>query len=713
MANSMKVISNLSDSSSSSMRLIQRLVYIFNVFIVSTLTSTVAYAAGAPVADESALDSVVVTSNRQQTTGTTDSASEGTVTAKQLKLRPLLRSAEVMEAVPGMIVTQHSGDGKANQYFLRGFNLDHGSDFSTSVNGMPINMVTHGHGQGYMDLNFLIPEIINSLNYRKGVYAAEDGDFTTTGSSRINYSRNLESPFIDFNFGENGYKRLITAGSQALGDGNLMAALELVGNDGPWDQPENLAKKNAVITYSSGTASDGYAITAMAYKSDWIATEQVPERAINSGEIGRYGTLAATDGGKTHRYSLSGEWGRTDESGGWKVNTYVVDYALNLFSTPSGLLDGQHEQADDRLTWGGQIIRNQYVNWGGKSTVFNSGLQLRQDNISNLGLYQTTNRIRDNVVREDKVYESSLGLYSTANTQWNQWLRTNIGLRWDTLKADINTKSGTFNLNNGGDAVAHQLSPKLGLALGPFGKTEYFANWGHGYHSNDARGATAKTNVNDGTPVDSIPLIVKATGSELGIRTEFLPNWHSSLTLWQLALDSELVYIGDSGVTEPKGGSHRHGLEWSNYYSHDGLILDADVALSNARFDESNNGGKHIPNAIPVTASFAATFDKGYDWFGGVRVRYLGAYPLDEAGNEKSSAFWTTNLKLGYRYDKKIQFSLDVLNAFNSQANDIEYSGASCTALEGAGCGGGDGIDGRLLHPLEPRSLRFGVRINI
>jgi outer membrane receptor protein involved in Fe transport len=670
------------------------------------------YAAGVPVFDEVTLESVVVTGNGQDLTGLADTASEGTVTAKQLKSRPLLRPAEVMEAVPGMIVTQHSGDGKANQYFLRGFNLDHGSDFATYINGMPVNNVTHAHGQGYMDLNFLIPELVSSLRYRKGVYSAEDGDFAVTGSSRIDYVRNLASPFVDFSVGEYGYKRILGAGSQQLGNGILLGALEAVGNDGPWDTPENLKKRNGVLRYSSGNSHDGYAITGMAYEADWTATEQVPERAIASGEIGRYGTLSPTDGGKTHRYSLSGEWGRTDEQGSWKANAYITDYALNLFSTPSGVLDGQHEQADKRITWGGQLVSNHLLHLAGKPTTLITGLEFRQDRISQLGLYQTDNRERVETTRDDEVRETALGLYTSANTQWNDWIRTNLGLRWNTFHANVENKKGVLNINNDGNASEQLLTPKLGLVLGPFGKTEYYANWGQGFHSNDARGTTATTNISDGSSAERVPFIAKATGSEVGVRTQLLPHWYSSLTFWQMELDSELVYIGDSGVTEPKGGSRRYGAEWSNYYSYDGLILDADVALSHARFTESSGGGKHIPNAIPVTASIAATWDQGNAWFGGLRVRYLGAYPLEETGKEKSSSFWTTNLKLGYRFDKRVQLSLDVLNIFNSRANDIEYFGASCTNSEGAACGGGEGKDGRLIHPLEPRTVRLGLRIN-
>lgn len=680
--------------------------------LLAQLFSITANAAGLPTSDEITLDKVLVSGNQHDLTGVADNASEGTVTAKQLANRPLLRPAEVMEAIPGMMVTQHSGDGKANQYFLRGFNLDHGSDFATYVNGMPVNNVTHAHGQGYTDLNFLIPELISNLRYRKGVYAAEDGDLAVAGSAHIDYLRSLPNNQLNFSMGENGYKRALAIGSYNVEDYSILGAIELSANDGPWVQPEGLGKQNAVLRLSTGTVADGYSLTAMAYHADWTATEQVPQRAIDSGEISRYGTLAPTDGGKTHRYSLSAQWGKTDDFGSWKANAYWVNYGLNLFSTPSGLLDGQHEQADRRNTWGGQVSRSAILPW---STLLTIGTQLRQDNIGQLGLYQTIDRQRVTTTRQDKVNETGLGLYADANTQWLPWLRTTAGLRWDTIQVQVTPTAGVFNANNGGDGRADQLSPKLGLVLGPFKRTEFYANWGYGFHSNDARGSVAKTNVNDGSALNgNTPLIAKAKGSEVGIRTQPLSGWFSSLSLWQMDLASELVYIGDSGVTEPKGGSNRYGLEWSNYYSNnDGWILDADVALSHARFNQVSNGGTYVPNAIPITTSLAATYDVGGAWYSGLRMRYIGSYALEETNTEKSSAFWTTNLKLGYRYDKKLQFTVDVLNLFDSKANDIEYFGASCSNSEGASCGGGNGIDGRLVHPLEPRTLRVGMTVNL
>ena len=674
------------------------------------------HAAGVPTLQE-----VTVSSGAHELTGVADSATEGTVSARQLANRPLLRPAEVLEAVPGMVVTQHSGDGKANQYFLRGFNLDHGSDFATHLMGMPVNMVSHGHGQGYMDLNFLMPELVGNLKYRKGVYATEDGDFSTTGSSRIEYRRQLDQRFVDLSIGQNNYRRLLAVGGESYGEINVRGAIEVLGNDGPWNQPENLKKYNGVLRLTSGTATNGFSITGMAYQGEWKATEHVPERAITSGEIGRFGALSPNDGGKTHRYSLSGDWAKTDARGARKINLYVIDYGLNLFSAPSGYISGpqgdQHEQADERSVWGGQASRSWFLGAAWKDTELTAGLQLRHDRISSVGLYTTENRLRTSTVREDRIRETAIAAYADARTQWNDWLRTRLGLRRDQIFARAIALGGQYNADNGGSVDAGQTSPKLGVVVGPFtllGQTEFYANWGHGFHSNDARGATARSNPQDGSAATAVPLIVKAEGSELGMRAAPLPGWNSSLSLWQMALASELVFIGDAGVTEPKGASRRHGVEWSNFITlAEGIIIDADLAWSQARFNAPNpdNGGRHVPNAIPFTASLAFTADRGGPWFGGLRLRYLGAYALEETGTQKSSAFWMANLKAGYRMSPALQLTLDVLNLFVKKANDSEYWGGACTRSEtlGGSCAGG--IDGKLTHPLEPRTLRVGLRI--
>jgi len=647
--------------------------------------------------------------------GAADSASEGRILAERLVNRPLLRPAELLEAMPGMIVTQHSGDGKANQYFLRGFNLDHGSDFATMVLGMPVNMASHAHGQGYMDLNFLMPELVSSLQYRKGTFAAEDGDFVTTGSARIDYLRSLPAPFVEAGVGPYGHGRALAAGSSKLGGWELLGAFEASRYDGPWEQPEGLRRNNAVLRLSHGDADNGLALTAMAYRAHWRASEHVPERAIQNGEIGRFGSLLANDGGVTHRNSLAIEWARSADKQDWRASAYVIDYGLNLFSGPSGFINGpdgdQHEQADHRLLWGG-LLKHSFSPRA--DTEVSWGLQWRHDRIKQLGLYDTVDRRRTHTVREDQVDQDAVGLFAEARTQWSPWLRSSVGLRWDSLRTSNTAIAGEFNLDNGGRASKSQVSPKLGLIARVNRDTELYAHWGRGFRSNDVRGATSVLNPADGSAADRLPLLARTQSSELGLRVRPAAGWNSSVTLWQAKLASELVFVGDAGVTEARGASRRMGIEWSNDFAPmNWLLIDADLALSRARFVEAENGGRHVPNAIPMSASLSASVTPSGPWSGGLKLRYLGAYVLEEAGHEKSHANWTANLKVGYAISPKLQLSLDVLNLFDRRANDIEYWGTSCTRAEGPGCNSGDGkagIEGRLIHPMEPRMLRVSLR---
>src|SRR5205085_11509164 len=251
------------------------------------------------------LSPVQINGNYQNAIGTTDAASRGSVTAKLIESRPTLRPAEVLEFVPGVIVTQHSGDGKANQYFLRGFNLDHGTDFATFVDGMPVNMPSHAHGHGYSDLNWLIPELVDRLRYRKGPYFAEEGDFSSAGSARIDLFDALPRGVASVTLGQDRYARALIARTSSVASGRLTYALEAAHNDGPWEHPEKFHRTNGVVRYAFGDDANRSSITAMGYSAGWNATDQVPQRAVDAGVVGRFGAIDPSDGGRTERYSLS------------------------------------------------------------------------------------------------------------------------------------------------------------------------------------------------------------------------------------------------------------------------------------------------------------------------------------------------------------------------------------------------------------------------
>jgi outer membrane receptor protein involved in Fe transport len=660
------------------------------------------------------LETVEVHAGGAKLIGVAESASEGTVTAKQLAVRPLLRPAEVLEAVPGLIVSQHSGDGKANQYYLRGFNLDHGTDFATWLTGMPVNMPTHAHGQGYTDLNFLIPELVATVRYRKGPYRAEEGDFSAAGAAHIDYRRSLPEGFVQAEAGPHQYTRLLAAGSRPLAEGGpvLLGAVEAAYNNGPWVEHENLRKLNAVLRLSAGTTSNGWSATAMAYQSAWTATDQVPRRAIDAGLIDRFGSLDPTSGGKTARASLSAEWASSDAAGQSRGSAYFIDYRLDLFSNFTYALDNpvrgdQFEQADRRQVLGAAASRTWFADWGGRATELVVGSQFRHDHIGQVGLFLTEARQRYGTVRDDSIDQTSLGLFGEARVQWLDMLRTTVGLRADQYRFDVSSDTPA----NSGEAAALIVTPRLGVVLGPWAQTEVYANYGHGFHSNDARGTTIRVNpdmrsADYGGVVDRVRPLVRARGSEIGLRSAPAADWLTSLAVWRLDVASELLFIGDAGITEASRPSRRQGVEWGNSWTPvAGVTVDADVAMSTARFRDAEAAGSRIPGAIGRVASLGATLDRAGRWFGGLRVRYFGSRPLIEDNSVRSASSTLTNLKVGYRVDRHITLSLEVLNLFNRTFSDIDYYYESQLKTEMAP------VADFHSHPSEPRSLRLAVRM--
>ncbi|MBQ0930510.1 TonB-dependent receptor [Ideonella alba] len=647
--------------------------------------------------------------------GSSDAASEGVIRAELLKSRPAQRPGEVLEFVPGVIVTQHSGDGKANQYFLRGFNLDHGTDFATTVSGMPVNMPTHGHGQGYSDLNFLIPELVDRITYRKGPYFATHGDFASAGAADIAYRMRLDAPFVQLTLGEHGYRSAVGGGSTELApDTTLLGVVEGMVNDGPWTVPENLRRRNGVLSLSQGSRAQGWSASAMAYDARWTSTDQVPQRLIDAGTyqgrpFGAYDSLDPSDGGSTSRASLSGEWHRTDDAGETRVSAYAMRYRLKLFSNFTYALErpatgDQFSQQDARSVYGLRAARA----WQLSDTLrIELGAQLRHDRIR-VGLFDTQARRILATTREDDVVQTQAALYAQAAWQATPWLKAIAGLRADHARFRVDSLKGdAIAAANSGRASDQQLSPKLSLVLGPWAKTELFVNAGRGLHSNDARGTTAHRDPKIGDPVDPVPGLVPQRGWELGLRTEALPGLQSSLALWQLRSASELVYVGDAGATEASEASTRRGIEFNNRWTPSRhWLLDADFAWTHARFDN----GDRIPNAVDRVASVAATLKDWGAWSASLQWRYLGSGALIEDNSQRSRPASTLNLRLsrdlGAWIGRPTTLTLDVFNLTNRRVDDIQYWYESQLPGEAAP------VEDRIVHPAEPRSLRLTLALS-
>jgi TonB dependent receptor/TonB-dependent Receptor Plug Domain len=679
--------------------------------------------------------------------GPPNMASQVRVSGEDLNARPVTRPGEVLEAVPGLIVTQHSGEGKANQYFLRGYNLDHGTDMAIFVDDMPVNMRTHAHGQGYADLNWLMPETVNAIDVRKGPYFADEGDFGSAGNLHIGLIDSVPKAVAQITAGSFGYRRIFGMDSAGIGDkpgdGTLLIAGEAATYDGPWVNPDGMRKLNALVRYSQGTALDGFSVTGMAYSNQWNSTDQVPQRAIASGQIGLYGAEDPTDGGKTNRFALSARGAGTDDAGSWKANAFIVKSELDLFNNftyflSNPALGDQFHQHDDRIMAGANASRTLDGSFAGLPMQTTFGVQTRYDDID-LALTDTFQRGFLSSIRSDKVGEGSVGVYAQNMVQWTNWLRTTIGWRGDTYAASVNS---IFDAHNSGRVSAAIGSPKFTMVLGPFNKTEFFLGAGTGMHSNDVRGATATEDPADpATKLSASPLLVRTKGGEAGVRSKMLPGLDTALSVFLLDQDSEIVFNGDAGDTSASRPSRRYGVEWTNRYRPNSwLDLDADLAVTHARFlggdaDQAavyaslagypqaqigNAPGNDIPNAPAMVASAGMTLGEKTGPFGSLRWRYLASSPLTEDNAFRSPATSIFNGRIGYRDANGWRIQLDVLNLLNTRANQITYAYGSliktddlyhlCYPVQtapAAVCR--NGVMDYVLHPVEPLTIRLTV----
>ncbi|MEI7783935.1 MAG: TonB-dependent receptor [Betaproteobacteria bacterium] len=657
------------------------------------------------------LPPVVITGHYENTIGSSDAASQGVISAELLRDRALVRPADVLEFIPGMVVTQHSGDGKANQYFLRGMNLDHGTDFATTLNGEPINMPTHGHGHGYSDLNLLIPELVSRVEYRKGPYFASEGDFSSAGSANIIYRSKIDRPLVSMTLGQRGYVRGLVADSREVAEGvTLLTALERLNNNGPWTTPEGIRKLNTLFTLSGGTPRESWSTSFSAYTARWNSTDQVPQRLIDAGTyqgqpFGRFDTLDPSDGAKTRRLSLSGAWRRSENDQLTAVQWYAIKYDLDLISNFTYALErpiDQFAQKDHRTVLGGKAFRTWSSDLGFYGTMVNTlGVQARQDQIR-VGLYDTAQGQIQATVRDDRVRQIMLGMYAQNELSWNPWLRTIAGIRADQLSADVTSLTQAAN---SGRASAFRLSPKISAILGPWNKTEFFFNAGKGFHSNDARGMTARVDPKTGLPVERVPGLVGSRGQEVGIKTEVIPRLQSSLSFWKLDFDSELVFVGDAGNTQAGRPSKRSGVEWSNHWSPgDHVLMDVNLAWTKPRYADSDPAGSYIANATQRVANLTLALRNLGPWAGSLGVRYIGPAPLTEDNSVRSPSSVTTNVRVSRKISNGLTVAMDVLNLSDRKTNDISYYYTSRVAGEPV-----SGVDGVHVHPAEPRTVRLSA----
>ena len=663
--------------------------------------------------------------------GIADSASQGTVGSDEIADRPILRTGEILETVPGLIITQHAGGGKANQYFTRGFNLDHGTDFSVDLDGVPINLPSHAHGQGYADLNGVIPELIERIDFEKGPYYPSNGDFSTVGAAHLVYADALPGDIARLEFGSDGYLRMLAAGSVSSKTGELLYGFEAYHENGPWVVPDAYTRYNGVLKFSEGTESLGMSILGMAYHGSWNSTDQVSESAVASGETGFYGSQSPTDGGYSQRYSLQAEWHRRDADTATQVEGYAYHYDLNLFSNFTYFLESpdgdQFEQQDNRNVLGLKASRTVKGEFLGRRMETTLGLQ-GQESFIDLGLYQTIDRVRTQKVdyqggvipaatKVDSVTEGSAGAYVSNRIWWSPVFRSELGVREDLYDVAVTDMDPA----NSGRRFAALASPKMSLIFGPWNGTEIYLQGGYGFHSNDARADTASVNPDGSTVGTRLPVLVRAAGTELGVRTAVAGKLQSTVSLWYLHNDSELYFNGidaDSGeTTASEQASRRYGVEFANFFTPvPWMTLDLDFADSWARFvtpttaaEDLAPGGTLVDEAIRASLAAGVTIKDSSRWEASLRLRYFGPRPLDSTGSVSSDSTLIVNLGLGYRVSPRVRLTAEILNLLDRKDHDIDYYYQSRNSPN-LGSPSPNEIH---FHPVEPISLRIGVEARL
>lgn len=693
----------------------------------ATVAATDRPASPAPCSDATRLRTIGAVRSRgriDNLIGSASSAAEGFVGHAELENRPILRPGELLETVPGVVISQHSGEGKANQYYLRGFNLDHGTDIAITIQGIPANMRTHAHGQGYSDVNWLIPETVNFVNFRKGTYNADQGDFSTAGAVNMTYFNALPHDIASFSTGPYGQARALIAASPTVGkDGHILYALEYAHEDNTALAPDNYRKYNALVRYSRQSGDTLFGITAQGYQAKWMSSDQIPLRAVQRGDIDRFGQLDPTDGGRTHRIALSTDLTRDTAKTSTHVDAYALDYQLRLASDFTYYLSDpvnkdQFTQSDRRLVTGLNASQT-YKTPVAENTL---GYQFRNDNITPVSLYLSKGQAITDTTRTDRVVETSNGIYAQTVQHLAKNLRLTAGIRADAFTFDVRD----LRPANSGVVTASIVSPKVALAYQPSRTTELYADFGTGFHSNDARGVletvdpgTGKnTDPGSGQVLHGATPLVRAQGAELGARFAFDRRLRTTVSLWNLNLASELAFQGDAGTTTPGRPSHRYGLEFANFWEPSpGISYDLDYSTSSAKFTNVDPVGGLIPGSIKDVLTFGATGD-GAKTFGSIRLRYFGPRPLLEDGSVYSHPTTTINLQAGIKPMRNTRVSLDIFNLLDTRASDIDYyynsSIPSDPAYTKPGYTGacpiaacGVGVADVHFHPIERRLLRL------
>lgn len=644
-------------------------------------------------------DTVIIYGRAIEQIGEAQSASEGVVGYADLSTRPISRAAELVEVIPGMIATEHSSGGKANQYFMRGFNLDHGTDFGGFIDGVPINQRSHPHMSGYLDLNLLMADLVERVEFKKGIQYAENGDYTAAGSASFVLYDRLPENYVKLRIDPDEYT-LSAAGSWDIGDGTLLVAASHEGGDGVFDLPAGLDKTILYAKYVQPLGDARLRLGLIGYKNDWTATDQIPLRAVESGQISRFGFIDPTNGGKSRRYIASAglEW---DDA---SVLAYAQKSELNLFHNFTYFIDpvlgDQVEQVERRTAAGLRARMARDFDLFGVKAEGRLGADAHIDWLDETGLYRTTARTRTSAIASDQVDVMSADIWGDVTLHWTDRLRATFGLRADHISGDV---SGLVPANAGSESGV-QWSPKLNIAYALTDDLEVYAGYGLGFHTNNIVGVVQTVDPVTGDPVDPATLFAESRGGEVGLRWEPDATFNVSAAAFLLDFDSELIYLGDSGVSEPSDPTRRYGLEVAAFWNPvDWLAFDASYAYSHSRFKDAPAALDRIPNTVEGVAAAGVVWLPGDGWQGSIRLRYLGPGPLIEDNSVRAPSTTLVNAGLSKDFGT-FEIGLDILNLLDAEDFDMVYFYESQLASESAP------VEDIHFHPVHPRTFVLNLK---
>ncbi|MGY3793628.1 TonB-dependent receptor plug domain-containing protein [Aquimarina sp. 433] len=597
-----------------------------------------------------------------------------------MKVNPVNSSQELLQKVPGLFIGQHAGGGKAEQIFLRGFDVDHGTDVSISVDGIPVNMVSHAHGQGYADLHFIIPETIESIRFGKGSYTADQGNFNTAGYVAFNTKDSFENNQIKVEAGQ--FNTLRTVGLfnflGASNQGRGTVALEYLESDGPFDSPQNFNRINFVGKYTT-QLQDTQKITFSAshFTCRWDASGQIPNRAIVQGLISRFGAIDDTEGGNTSRTNFNFTYNKyLGDYSSFRTNVFYSLYDFELYSNFTFFLNDpingdQIRQKEQRNLFGFNSVFNTKKYWDQVEAVFNTGIGLRNDAVKGNELSRTVNRNETlENVSLGTVNETNAYVFADATINFGK-LKITPAVRLDYFKYTYEDALLTpFRIQSESKAI---IAPKLRIEYDPIDNLQLFAKSGIGFHSNDTRVVVTQKGE------DILP---KSYGIDAGINWKPFSKVFLNTTFWYLGLEQEFVYVGDEGIVEPSGETRRFGIDFSGRYQvNDWLFLDTDLTYTHARSVDASDGEDYIPLAPKVTAAGGISIENFNNFSGSLRYRYLGDRPATETNSIVAEGYTVIDMSLNYRW-KQFDFSVSLENLLDTEWNETQFATESRLANE-------------------------------